>query len=347
MAQKKAHEVDQFINRPGSSFPVVLLYGPDKGLVSERARRYAQATKLPLDDPFSVIRMEADEIDADPGLLADEARTISMFGGQRLIWIKNAGGQRKLAEAIKLLANDPPQETYILVEAGDLKKGAALRSAVENAPAGMALPCYSDDARGLDGVIDDVLSEWKMRITMDARHLLRASLGGDRLATKGELEKLCLFAQGKERIDIDDVRQAVGDVAAFSTDEVIDAVLQADLQRFESSFERVVKSGTAPFLLLNSAMRQFQQIQTLRHMVDNEKKSPAIAVSTARPPIFFNRKKLIENAVGRWNAEALNRVLERLQRAVLESRQNAALAIPIIRQCLLAISLEAARNNRR
>src|SRR5690606_37521970 len=135
MAQKKAHEVDQFISRPGSSFPVVLLYGPDKGLVSERARRFAQATKLPLDDPFAVIRMEADEIDADPGRLADEARTISMFGGQRLIWIKNAGGQKKVVDAIKLLATEPPQETYILVEAGDLKKGAALRSAIENASA--------------------------------------------------------------------------------------------------------------------------------------------------------------------------------------------------------------------
>lgn len=347
MAQKKAHEVDQFINRPGSSFPVVLIYGPDRGLVNERARRYAQATRLPLDDPFAVIRMEADEIDADPSRLADEAHTISMFGGQRLIWIKNAAGQKKLAEAIKLLAHEPPHETFILVEAGDLKKGAALRSAVENASAGMALPCYTDDARGIDGVIDDVLGEWKLQITMDARHLLRASLGGDRLATRGELEKLCLYARGKPHIDIDDVREAVGDVAALSTDEVIDAVLLADLPRFEASFDRVVKSGTAPFLLLNTAARQFQQIQTLRHIADTERKSASAVVAAARPPVFFSRKKLVENSVNRWNADSLARVLERLQRAVLESRRNAALAVPIIRQCLLAIAVEAARNARK
>jgi DNA polymerase-3 subunit delta len=347
MAQKKAHEVDQFIGKPSSSFPVVLLYGPDKGLVSERARRYAQATKLPLDDPFAVIRMEADEIDADPSKLADEARTISMFGGERLIWIKNAAGQKKLADAVKLLVSEPPRETYILVEAGDLKKGAGLRSAVENGSAGMALPCYSDDARGIDGVIDDVLAEWKMQITMDGRQLLRASLGGDRLATRGELEKLCLYARGKERIDIDDVREAVGDVAGLSTDEVVDAVLNGDLSRFEMTFDRVVRSGTAPFLVLNTAARQFQQIQTLRHIADTERKSASVVVASARPPIFFNRKKLIENAVGRWNADSLSRVMERLQRAVLESRQNAALAVPIIRQCLLAISVEAVKLSRR
>ncbi|MEN5247687.1 DNA polymerase III subunit delta [Brucella pseudintermedia] len=347
MAQKKANEVDSFLARPTSSFPVVLLYGPDKGLVSERARRFAEASKLPLDDPFAVIRMEADEIEADPAKLADEARTISMFGGQRLIWIKNAAGQKKLAEAIKLLATEPPQETFVLVEAGDLKKGAGLRSAVENASAGMALPCYSDDNRGIDGVIDDVLAEWKMQITLDGRQLLRASLGGDRLATRGELEKLCLYARGKERIDIDDVREAVGDVAGLSTDEVIDTVLAGDLARFEVSFDRVVKSGTAPFLVLNTAMRQFQQVQTLRHIADTERKSASVVVAAARPPIFFNRKKLIENAVSRWSGESLARVMERLQRAVLESRQNAGLAIPIIRQCLLAIGVESIRNARR
>ncbi len=347
MAQKKAHEVDQFIGKPSSSFPVVLLYGPDKGLVSERARRYAQATKLPLDDPFAVIRMEADEIDADPSRLADEARTISMFGGERLIWIKNAGGQKKLAEAIKLLATEPPHETYVLIEAGDLKKGAGLRGIVEGAPAAMALPCYSDDARGIDGVIDDVLNEWKMQITLDGRQLLRASLGGDRLATRGELEKLCLYAKGKERIDIDDVREAVGDVAGLSMDEVIDAVLTGNLPAFETAFDRVVKSGTASFLLLNSAMRQFQQIQTLRYSIDSERKSASVVVAGARPPIFFNRKKLIETALGHWNGESLSRVLERIQRAVLESRQNAALAVPIIRQCLLAIAVESRRNARR
>jgi DNA polymerase-3 subunit delta len=113
------------------------------------------------------------------------------------------------------------------------------------------------------------------------------------------------------------------------------------------TFDRVVRSGTAPFLVLNTAARQFQQIQTLRHISDTERKSASVVVASARPPIFFNRKKLIENAVGRWNADSLSRVMERLQRAVLESRQNASLAVPIIRQCLLAISVEAVKLSRR
>lgn len=347
MAQKKAHEVDSFLSRPFQSGTVVLIYGPDKGLVSERAIKFAKRTGLPLDDPFAVLRIEADEIDKDPARLVDEAKTISMFGGDRLIWVRNASAQKNLAEAVKRLIAEPPQDTYILIEAGDLKKAAALRTSVENGATAMALPCYSDDARGIDGLIDDVLLGNNLQISGDARQLLRLSLGGDRLATRGELEKLCLYARGQQRIEIEDVRESVGDVAALSQDEVIDAVLVGDLVKFSTAFDRVVNTGTHPFLLVNTAMRQFSQLQTMRYNMEIENKPAGLVVNAAKPPIFFARKKLVETALGLWSGAALTRVTERLQRTVLESRQNAALSTAIIRQNFIAIAVEALRNKRK
>jgi DNA polymerase III subunit delta len=346
MAQKKSHEVDAFLKSQNSAWPIVLLYGPDKGLVSERAAAYARSTGLPLDDPFATIRLEADEIDSDPAKLADEARTISMFGGERLIWVRNAAGQKGLAEAVKHLCAEPPVDTRILIEAGDLKKGATLRTVIEGASAAMALPCYSDDSRGIDGVIDDVLAREGLQIALDARQLLRDNLGGDRLATRGELEKLCLYAHGSGRITIDDVREAIGDVSALSYDEIADAILTGDIPRFSISFDRVVKSGSPPFLILNASMRQFQQIQLLRYAVEGEGKSVSAVVASAKPPIFFNRRKLVETALSRWTGERLSKAMERLQKTVLESRQNAALSVPLIRQALLALAVEAARAGR-
>lgn len=346
MAQKKSHEVDAFINRPNNSFPIILLYGPDKGLVSERAKIFAKATKLPLEDPFTVIRMEGDEVEKNPGMLHDEAMTISMFGGKRLIWIRNISGQKPFADLIKHLAAEPPQDAIILMEAGDLKKGAALRTAVENGSAAMALPCYNDDARGIDGVIDDVLSAAHLQISGDARQLLRISLGGDRLASRGELEKLCLYAQGKTRIELEDIRACIGDVSMVSTDEIIDALLLGDMQNFNSAFDRLITSGTAPFLILNAAIRQFQQLQMMRYSVDVECKTPATIIASARPPFFYTRRKKMEKALSCWQASSITRAGERLQKAVLESRQNNNLAVPIIRQCLMALVVEAARNNR-
>lgn len=341
MAQKKSHEVDSFLVQSPHSGTIILLYGPDRGLVSERANKYAKATNLALDDPFSVLRIDADEIDKDPAKLDDEARTISMFGGKRLLWVRNASAQKNFTEAIKRLIADPSPDVFTLIEAGDLKKSAGLRVAVETGKSGMALPCYSDDARGIDGLIDDVLRINNLQISHEARQLLRLSLGSDRLASRGELEKLCLYAYGQQRIEIGDVEQSIGDVAALSQDEVIDAALIGDLNRFNTAFTRIINAGTHPYLLINTAMRQFSQLQSLRYSMDMENKTAAMVVNSARPPIFFTRKKIVETCLSYWNSDALLRVIERLQRLVLESRQNTELSTAIIRQGLLAIVVEA------
>jgi len=346
MAQKKAHEVDSFLKRLDRAYPIVLIYGPDKGLVSERAGVFIKLTGLAPDDPFAVIRLDADTIQAEPGRLADEANTISMFGGERLIWVRNAAGQKALADAVGHLAKAPPPATYILIEGGDLKKGAGLRGTVEQSASAMALPCYSDDARSVDNTIDDMLARYQLQITLDARSLLKESLGGDRLATRSELEKLCLYAHGNERITIDDVREIIGDVSAVSHEAIIDAVMVGNVTDFTHSFDRVIGTGSSSFLILSAAMRQFQTLQTLRYGMETEGKSAGVAVAGAKPPIFFARKKLFEMALQRWSTASCARAIERLQRTVLESRRNANLAGPIIRQSLIALAAEALRAGR-
>lgn len=346
MAQKKAHEVDSFLKRLDRTYPIVLLYGPDKGLVSERAGAFIKLSGLAKDDPFAVIRVDADDVNAEPGRLSDEANTISMFGGERLIWVRNAAGQKGLADAVAYLAKNPPADTFILIEAGDLKKGAGLRGTVEQSASAMALPCYSDDARGIDSTIDDMLARNRLQITLDARNLLKESLGGDRLATRAELEKICLYAHGRERITIGDVRDIIGDVSATSYETIVDAMMIGNMTDFTHAFDRMIGTSSSSFLILSAAIRQFQSLQALRYGMESEGKNAGTAVATARPPIFFARKKLVETALQRWTTQSCSRAIERLQRTVLESRRNAALAIPVIRQSLIALAAEAARAGR-
>ncbi|AQS42405.1 MAG: DNA polymerase III delta subunit [Candidatus Tokpelaia hoelldobleri] len=348
MAQKKAHEVDSFVARPSGAFPLVLIYGPDKGLVAERAALFAKNTGVALDDPFSTIRMEAADVENDPARLGDEAKTVSLFGGGRLIWIRNAGAQKKLADTVKwLLAENTLQQTWLLIEAGDLKKTAPLRTVVEQGRNGMALPCYSDDARAIDQLIDQILGEFDMRISLDARKFLRDCLGGDRLASRGELEKLCFYAKGRDMIGVEDIAAIISDVSALSYDEVIDAVIGGNPAALDSGFDRQLAGGASLFSILSAAQRQFQQLQQMRFIMDGEGKTASAVVAASRPPVFFRRQKLVEQALGLWSGARLEQALSRLHMAVLESRQNAALAASIIRQHLLALCIETSRQKTR
>lgn len=347
MAQKKAHEVDSWLRRPDPDIRLVLIYGPDRGLVAERAQGFVRQSGLDADDPFSSIRLEAGEIEAAPGRLNDEAATVPMFSARRLIWIKGAGAHKQLAEEVRALAAAPPRDSIILIEAGDLKKTAPLRSAVENAPTAMALPCYADEGRSIDTVIDEVLARDGLRIGLEARQALRGNLGGDRLATRSELEKLSLYCHGSDEITLEDVNMLTGDVAGLSVDAVVDAVLAGEGPAFDTAFTRLTASGTHPFLMLAAAMRQFQALQAMRGEMDATAKPAGAVVASARPPVFFTRRKLIEASVLRWRSDAIARALERLQAAILLTRQRPDLATATARQALIAILVESARAARR
>jgi len=347
MAQKKAHEVDSWLARPNPQIAIVLLYGPDRGLVAERARAYAARTELPLDDPFSVVRLDGSEVDKEEGRLLDEARTVPMFSARRLLWVRNAAGQKALAEDVKALCAEPPRDAIILIEAGELKKGAVLRTAVEGCEWGMALPCYADEAKGIDAVIDEEMQKAGLSPTLEARQALRRNLGGDRLASRGEVQKLALYAMGRKQVELEDVKAMIGDVSGLSFDDAVDAILEGKIEEFDAVFTRHVLTGSQSFLLLAAAMRQLQAIHLMRGAMNNGARNAAAIVAAARPPIFFSRRKIVENAVERWNGEAIARALSRLQEAVLQTRRRPDLSTAIARQALLGIAVESARLGQR
>lgn len=343
MAEKKAHEVDAWLGRPDPKITIVLIYGPDHGLVAERGRLFASKSGAALDDAFSVTRLEAAEVERDPGRLLDEAGAISMFSARRLVWVRDAGAHKGFADAVKALTAAPPADCVILIEAGELKKGVALRTAIESSPAAMALPCYSDDGRSIDAVIDDALQKAGVSMGLEARQALKRNLGGDRLASRSEIDKLLLYAHGSKTIEVEDVLAATGDASSVTADAVVDAVLLGRISEFDLAFSRFVTAGNQLFPLLSAALRQFQSLEAMRSAMDASGRSAASAVASARPPVFFARRGTIETALSRWSRPAIASALERLQRAVLRSRQRAELAEPIVRQCFLALASESVR----
>lgn len=339
MTQKKAHEVEMWIGRPDAT-PIVLLYGPDHGLVAERAKTYAVASGLPLDDPFTVVRLEAAEAD-ETGRLIDEANTVSMFAGRRLIWVRGAGAHKRFSDDVKQLAENPPLETVILIEAGDLKKGAGLRSIVEASRNAIALPCYADGARELDALIDKTMGAAGLTLTLPARALLKQSLGGDRMASRSELDKLTLYAMGQGSIDVADIADLTGDMATLSIDAAIDAAVAGDIAEFDRQFVRFCNAGGQPFLAINSAMRVFQMLRLMRSDMEQNRRTAAAAIEQVRPPVHFSRKRTLETALTVWSTEAADRALARLMDALLESRRRADLSEVVVGRALLALTAEA------
>src|SRR5262249_59581052 len=143
MVALKAAQVDAFLAKPAQ--PVVLVFGPDSGLVRERAAALIRASVDDVNDPCWLARLEGDALASEPTRLVEEATTIPLFGGRRAVWVK-AGG-RNFAPAVEALLAAASPDCRVVIEAGDLRRNAPLRVLIERARNAAALPWYQDDEK--------------------------------------------------------------------------------------------------------------------------------------------------------------------------------------------------------
>ena len=101
MVALKGPDIERFVTRPDPARPVVLIFGPDAGLVRERAEALVRASVDDPADPFQLARLDGDDLAGEPTRLVEEANTIPLFGGRRAVWV-NAGG-RNFAPAVEAL----------------------------------------------------------------------------------------------------------------------------------------------------------------------------------------------------------------------------------------------------
>jgi len=326
-------DIERFLARPDPRRPVVLLYGPDAGLVSERASALI-ATASANGDPFAVVPLEGDSLAADPGLLQDEVRTFGLFGGRRVVRIR--AGSRNFAPALEPVLADPP-EALVVIEAGELRSTAPLRAICEKSQAAAVIPCYVDSDRDLSHLIERALKDAGLAIDADARDELVGMIGADRLASRAELDKLALYARGEKRVGIDDVRAVIADASALALDDVVDAAAAGDGEGALAAFGKARAAGISATTILGAAIRHVAHLHRLRLAVERGS-GPAEVIDNTRPKIFFRRQPAFERALSRFTAETLAKAVISLAAANLEARQNFALADAIVERALLRLA---------
>jgi DNA polymerase-3 subunit delta len=338
----KASDVDRYIDRPEAGHPVILVFGPDAGLVRERVDRLVHASVNDPNDPFAFVRIEGEELSGNPARLVEEAHTVPLFGGRRAVLVK--AGSRNIAAAVESVIASPSDECRVIIEAGDLKKNAALRTLCEKAKVAAALPCYLDKAEDLTRLIDEEMRAANLSIAAEARTTLLALIGGDRLASRSEIRKLTLYAQGRERVELADVLAVTADASKLAIDGVLDATFAGRTTETEAEFSKARNGGASAAAIISAAIRHIANLHKMRLAIDAGD-SADFAMQRGAPPIHFTRKDIVAVALRAWPAPRLLRAMQQLAEASLEARRNAALAEAIAQRTLLSIAVSARRRD--
>lgn len=336
MVEIKSGEIDRVLSR--NDVRLLLIHGNDTGLVAERAAAFIRATLGDSADPLGLIRLDAQEVAGDPARLADEAYAIPMFGGRRCIELR-VSGNWNVVPAIEPLLAAPPVDSALVVTAGELRKTAPVRKLFEQAKNAFAIACYADDAKGLDRIVDEETKRAGLTISADARAALKQLIGSDRMASRAEVAKLCLYAEGGGEITLDDVRAVVGDASAYAVDEAVDAVAAGDAPAFERLYRRLMAAGSAGFTVAGAAQRHFDMLHRTRALVDRG----ADPESALGPGVFWKRKAALVRQIETWQLARIERALQILDRTIIDSRLKSNIADEVVGQGLLMVTALAAR----
>jgi DNA polymerase-3 subunit delta len=334
----KSDQAERVLSGGLDRTPVVLIHGPDHGLVLELCRLAVTKAGVPQDDPFRFVRIPAETIAADPGRLADEAGTVALFGGRRLIWC--VVGARNLAPLVEPLLAAAPADLLVILQAGELKAGTPLRALCETSDRALSIICYADESTSLDRLASETLAKVGKTIEPDALRLVVERLGSDRALSRLELDKLVSYLGDRAVATGEDVLAIVGDTARIEPSRVIDLAFSGDVGAIETEANRALEDGLDAGVLLGNALRHANQLLALRADLD---RGEDFRAAFKRQGFFFRREGEIRRQAGLWRAPELISIANQLASAIEQTRRTAPLGRPIAVRALWATGLAAGR----
>ncbi len=331
----QTRQIDGFIKSPPANICAVLVYGPDDGLMRERAKALGKTVVSDLNDPFNVSILKTDQIVADPARLNDEARAISMMGGRRLIRIED--GRDALTTWLKEYLADPASAALIVIEAGELNTRSPLRLLFEKMDNAAALPCYVEDERDIAAFARTTLQEGGYAIAPDALSWLAAAIAGDRQRARREVEKLMTYMGDIKRIETEDVQLCCGDAGSQSLDTLVYSAAGSKPVEALRCYNALLEEGIPAIAILRALQNHFRRLHVTRARLDAGE-NPDAALKLLSPPVFFKQESLFRAQMQRWSAAHLETVMQRLNGLEAQCKQTGSPAETLCSQALLAIS---------
>lgn len=349
-----AGRVEGFLRRPDPAVRGVLVYGPDRGLVRERADGLCRLILGDPADPFRLCELSPAMLKDDPVRLADEMASLSLTGGTRVIRLRDAG-DAAAAPCGRALEAAVGGSALLVAEAGDLAKRSTLRCLFEAAGNAVAIPCYADDEASLQRLAAGMFADAGLALDPDASAYLAANLGGDRAMSRGEIEKLILYVGGTEggsggrrggasrTVGLDEVAACIGDSREASLDAVVMAATGGDAASLDRALDLAFASGMHPVSVVRAAARHVQRLHLAASLMAAGKSAPE-AMAALRPPVFYKLQDAFRAQLRAWPAPRLARALSLLIDAELECKVTGAPAEALCARALWQIATAARRS---
>jgi len=328
--------------RAAASARIFFFCGPDEAGAQDAANRICEL----LPDPGERIELTGAELRKDPVKLADEARSNSLFGGNRHLWLRVSGEEAH--DALANLIESSVEPCPVLIVATGATDKSRTAKLIADRPDALVAMFHPPELRAVASSVRRMAGAAGLRIDDDLAERLARGANLDTRVAQSEIEKLALY------LDVSRERPGTLDAAAIdavgaSTEEdgfgaLVNAVLGGASARIAPELRRFREVRLNPVAVLLAFERRAAQLASLAAKLGPRGDMAALIESeSAARRIFWKEKGDFANQLRRWRGKRLERLLTRLidmHRQLLRDSHNAEL---LLEQGLAEIARMAAR----
>lgn len=284
-------------------------------------------------DPGERVELSGADLKRDPVRLGDEARSTSLFGDTRHLWVRVQNDEAH--DAVEnLVGDDTPGWPVLIVASGASDKSRTAKLLAGRPDALMAM-FYPPDLRSVSEEVRTMAEAAGLRLSGDLAERIARSAALDTRLAQSEIAKLALY------LDADKLSPRTADAAALEaigarTEDdgfasLVNAVLSGETAKLGRELKRMHELGLNPVGLLLAFERRAAQLAQLAGKLGPRGDINALleAESAARR-VFWKDKRDLNDQLRRWRGGRLARLTTRLaatHRALLANSQGAELLL--------------------
>ena len=304
----KAGNIEHYITQDSlDNQSIYVICGTDYGLVQEYFFMLDKRLKLKINDDLSISDLDYETIVETPSLLAEEAATISLLGGQRYIRIRNA--KKDIITALKICDDIPQCDAIILIACEDIKNTHSLYNyAIRNDKIAF-MRCFADSAMQSEKIISDYEKQHDFTLDNEAKEFLIENFGVDRMITRAECEKISIFADKGDHITLDDIRPILSINDRGNYDDLIYGLSASHPQELDKELESIMSRGHMnPVAILRTVLNHMMKILSVLIKID-QGQNPIQARKMLKPSIFFKYEKKFDQQIRILNIDLTHHII--------------------------------------
>ncbi len=319
---------------------VFFFCGPDEAGASAAAAKIVEL----LDDPGERIELSGANLRKDPVSLGDEARSSSLFGGNRHLYVRASGDEAH--DALKNLIEGEGEACPVIVvatSATDKSRTAKLLIKRDDALVAMFWP---PDLSAVSASVRTMADTAGLRLNGDIAERIARGAGLDVRLAQSEITKLALYLDASQQSPRDADAEALAAIGATTEEDgfmpLVNAVLSGETGKLASELKRMRDLSLNPVGVLLAFERRSAQLAQLSAKLGGDHDVDGLLNAEKQAHrIFWKDQRDLSNQLKRWRGERLNRLTHRLMEMHRELLANSAAGELLLAQGLSQIARAA------